>query len=137
MKRLQGFLLLGTVFLMFSCGGDGSNPSGPGPSTSFSLADLQGTWTGEAKNADNTVSLNLTCDTAGEVSGSGVDCTWAIDSQGKVTGSGSFTFVAGSSLIVASASWHLQLDNNKTSLSGTFNVAYPTLHDLEVTLNKQ
>ena len=76
-------------------------------------------------------------DSEGNVTGSGVRSQWSIDSNGKVTGGGSFSFTSGNYLTVAGASWSLQLNNAKTSLSGKYNVAYSSLHDMDVNLTKE
>lgn len=75
-------------------------------------------------------------DSEGKVSGSGVSSQWIIDSKGKVTGGGSFGFISGGHYIVAGALWSLQLNSNKTNLSGEFDVAYSGLHDMDVNLTK-
>ncbi|MBM4162775.1 MAG: hypothetical protein FJ217_16985 [Ignavibacteria bacterium] len=122
--------------LLASCKKDESSPTESSTPT-YSMSDLQGTWKGEAKNSSNTLSLNLTVDTQCKVTGSGVSCTWSIDNTGKVAGSGSFSFVSGSYLTVAAASWSLQMSSDKKSITGTMEVAYPTLHGMSTTLTKQ
>ncbi len=114
-----------------SCGGDGvTEPT-------FTMADLVGTWTGSVENSQNSLSISVTCDAEGNVSGSGVSSSWTIDSEGRVTGSGSFAFISGSSLTVAGTSWSLQLGKDRRTLTGRFDVSYPTLHDMAVELRKQ
>ena len=135
MKLRVLLIILALTMMFFSCGKKKSSPTGP--DVGYNLTDLVGTWTGEGENSSNTVSLDLSVDSGGKVSGSGVSSQWSIDSNGKVTGGGSFSFLAGSRLVVAAAGWSLQIDSNKTGLSGTFNVAYSTLHDMAVTLTKQ
>lgn len=103
---------------------------------SFALSDLVGEWTGEASNSSNTINLNLTVDEDGNVTGSGVSSTWSITVKGKVTGGGSFSFIAGSSFMVSSGSWDLKLNDGKTRLTGEFDVSFSGLHDMDVTLTK-
>ncbi len=79
----------------------------------------------------------MTVDSGGNVTGSGVSSKWSINTEGKVAGSGSYSFVSGSSLIIANASWSIQLDSEKTKLSGEFDVAYSTLHNMTVNLTKK
>jgi len=96
------------------------------------LTDLAGIWEGEA----NSISLNLMVDSEGKVSGSGVSSLWSTDSKGNVTGGGGFGFTSGGHYIIANASWSLQLNSNKTKLSGEFDVAYSGLHNMNVNLTK-
>lgn len=124
-------ILLGILIIFFiTCS---KNPTGSS-NVNYALSDLVGTWTGTAKG---TISLNLNVDSEGKVSGSGVSSQWSIDSKGKVTGGGSFSFTLGNYYTVAGASWSLQLDSKKTSLSGEYDVAYPSLHDMTVNLAKE
>jgi hypothetical protein len=134
-KTAIALVVVGLMVMFSSCGKDESSPAGP--STTYDLTDVVGTWTGEAQNDHNTVSLDLDVDSEGNVSGSGVSSQWSVDSEGEVTGSGSFGFIAGSSYVVAAASWSLQLNTDNDGLSGSFNVAYSTLHDMDVSLTKQ
>ncbi len=133
MKHRILLTIIVLITLSFSCG---KNPTGP-EEASYNLTDLVGTWEGEAENSSNTVSLDLTVDSEGKVSGSGVSSEWSISSTGEVTGGGSFGFISGSSYIIASASWSLQLNSDKTELSGEFDVACSGLHDMDVNLTKQ
>lgn len=100
---------------------------------SFDSTDIVGTWQGTA----GSFSLSLTVDSTGKATGSGVSSTWSIDSTGKVTGGGSFAFVSGGYLIVAAASWNLQLNSTKNQLTGKYTVAYSSVGTLTVSLNKQ
>jgi len=123
------------ITLLISCSDDDS-PTTPAP-TNYEQSDLVGTWVGEAQNSSNTISLNLTVDSEGKVSGSGVSSNWSCASDGKVTGAGSFAFTSGQYLTVAGAGWSLQLNSDKTKLTGNFNVAYSTLHNMAIDITKQ
>jgi len=130
--------LLGLLLAIVSCDKDEESSVTGGTSTpTYGMTDLHGTWKGEAKNSSNTVQLNVTVDSQCKATGSGVSCTWSIDNTGKVTGSGSFSFVSGPYLTVAASSWSLQMSSDKKSMTGTMEVAYPTLHGMSTTLTKQ
>jgi len=103
----------------------------------FSQVDLIGIWIGTATNSQNSFSVTLTVTSTGIVSGSGVSSAWTIDSKGTVTGGGSFSFISGSYFYVASASWYLQINDGKETLTGIFDVYISGLHDLEICLVKQ
>jgi hypothetical protein len=133
MKRRILLTIIVLITMSFSCGKSSTGPE----EVSCNLTDLVGTWEGEAGNSSNFVSLELTVDSVGKVSGSGVSSVWFISSTGEITGGGSFGFISGSSYIIASASWSLQLNSDKTELSGEFDVAYSGLHDMDVNLTKQ
>jgi len=135
MKTKTLLLIISFVIICFSCKKDDDAPSSP-PVVSYAVTDLMGSWTGEAKNTSNTISLNLDVDSAGKVTGSGVSSKWSIDSEGKVTGGGSFGFTSGGQIIVASAGWFLQLDSPKTSLTGKYNIAFSSLSNMTVHLSK-
>ena len=140
MKIRIVLIIIGFIMMLYSCGGNGSDTSSgeEGNDTpSFALSDLVGTWIGNATNSYNTISLDMTVGSGGNVTGSGVSSTWSVNTEGKVTGSGSYSFVSGSSLTVAGASWSLQLDSEKINLSGQFDVAYSTLHNMTVNLTKK
>ncbi|MCK5086569.1 MAG: hypothetical protein KAQ90_03565 [Melioribacteraceae bacterium] len=124
------------ITLLISCSDDDNGPTTPAQ-TSYEQSDLVGTWVGEAKNSSNTIPLNLTVDSEGKVSGSGVSSNWSCESDGKVTGAGSFAFTSGQYLTVAGAGWSLQLSSDKTKMTGNFNVAYSTLHNMAVDITKQ
>jgi len=135
-KKIHSLILILFVlsFLGFvGCSDDDDDDS----SGNFAQADIVGDWKGTAKNSSNTITLNLSVSSSGKVTGSGVSSTWTVASDGKVTGGGSFSFVAGSSYISASASWDLQLSEDKTSLTGKFDVSYSSLHSMTVNLTKQ
>jgi hypothetical protein len=134
LKTLSIVLLCIAVFA--ACKKNESSPAGPSTPT-YQMSDLQGTWTGQATNSSNTLNLELTIDSNCKVSGSGVSCTWSIDDAGKVTGGGAFSFISGSYLTVAGASWSLQMNTDKKTMSGTMDVSYPTLHSMTTTLTKQ
>ncbi len=136
MKSRILLIIIELITLFVSCGKNDSNPTGPS-NTSYADTDIVGSWSGEAKNSSNTLSMNLTVDSVGKVSGSGVSSSWSIDSSGKITGGGSFSFISGSRLTVAGAGWTLQLNSNKKDITGKYNVAYSTLNDMDVTLTKQ
>ena len=102
-------------------------------SVNYNQSDIVGAWIGTARGD---ITLDLSVDSEGNVTGSGVRSLWSIDNKGKVTGGGSFSFSSGGYLTVAGASWSLQLNSNKTKLSGEYNVAYSSLHDMEVDLAK-
>jgi hypothetical protein len=106
-------------------------------SSAFKTGDVMGIWKGEAKNASNTISLNLAVGDSCKVSGSGVNCTWNIDQAGKVTGEGSFMFTSGGSLIWSWSTWTLQMSADKKTMSGKFNVSISSLNDMQATLTKQ
>jgi hypothetical protein len=124
--------------LLTGCSGkdDESSPTATSAPT-FATSDLQGSWKGTAVNSSNSLTLSLAVDGQCKATGSGVSSTWSIDNTGKVTGGGSFSFVSGSYLTVASSSWSLQMSQDKKSLSGSMDVSYPTLHNMTVSLTKQ
>jgi hypothetical protein len=133
--KLKTVLIIAFCTTLFAaCKKNDSSPTG---APSYSMSDLQGNWTGDAINSSNTLHIALTVDSQCKVSGSGVSCTWAIDETGKVTGSGSFSFVSGSYLTVAASSWSLQMNTDKKTMTGMMEVAYPTLHSMNTTLTKQ
>ncbi len=103
----------------------------------FTQLDLAGIWSGTASNSVNSFTLTLTVTYTGNVTGDGVNSTWTIDPMGTVNGGGDFEFISGSQLIVASASWNLQHNEAKQTLTGVFDVYVSGLHDLEITLVKQ
>ena len=120
--------------MFYSCNKKSTGPSDVTTPTdvSYNKTDLVGTWEGEADD----ISLELTVNPLGKVSGSGISSQWSIDSQGKVSGGGNYSFLSNSSLIVASASWSLQLNSDKTELSGKLDVSYSGLHNMDVNLTK-
>lgn len=123
---------------LVSCGGDGGGTlTDQGGAPTFTVSDIVGAWSGTASNASGTLQLDLQVDASGNVSGSDVSSVWSIDSSGRVTGSGSLSVMAGSSLIVANASWSLQMNDAKNKLSGNCDASHPALHDMSVTLTKQ
>ena len=71
-----------------------------------SLSDLSGRWDGYIDKIGN---VNLTIDSHGNVSGD-LSSEWSITNEGEITGEGSYSYISGSQLIVASAIWTLQLD---------------------------
>ena len=124
-------ILIGLLIaLLITCS---KNPTGSS-NVNYALSDIVGTWSGTAKGS---ITLNLNVDSEGNVTGSGVRSQWSIDSSGKVTGGGSFSFTSGNYYTVAGASWSLQLNTAKTKLSGEYNVAYSSLHDMAVNLAKE
>ncbi len=124
-------ILLGILITFFiTCSKNPADSS----DVNYTLSNLVGTWAGTAKG---TISLELNVDSEGKVSGSGVSSQWSIDSKGKVTGGGSLSFTSGSYYTVAGASWSLQLDSEKTNLSGEYDVAYPSLHNMAIELTKE
>jgi hypothetical protein len=132
------------TFTGTDCLGDHSNGTGQVVKKSsgtdlpeFWQTDLIGTWTGTASNLEHSATLGLTVTSAGEVSGTGVSSTWTIDPMGIVIGGGTFTFISGTQLIIASASWNLQLNGTKDKLTGIYDVFVPGLHDLDITLVRQ
>ncbi|HHS14184.1 MAG TPA: hypothetical protein ENN03_10525 [bacterium] len=129
------------LMVILLCGMTDCNKKNPAGSDNdpviFSLADLVGTWIGTAVKNSTTINLNLNVDETGKVSGSGVSSTWAITEDGVVTGGGSFGFISGGYLIMASAGWNLTMNDAKSMLTGTFNVSYSGLSGLSVELNKQ
>ena len=141
MKTRIVLIIIGFIMMLYSCGGNGSDTSSgeeeSNVTPSFDLSDLVGNWIGNATNSYNTISLDVIVDSGGNVTGSGVSSTWSVNTEGTVAGSGSYSFVSGSSLIVAGASWSLQLDSEKINLSGQFDVAYSTLHNMTVNLTKK
>ncbi|NQT76694.1 MAG: hypothetical protein HQ565_03195 [Bacteroidetes bacterium] len=136
MKTRTLLIIISFVMIFCSCKKDDNDSTSP-PDVSYALTDLVGTWTGVAENSSNTIVLNLNVNSEGKVSGSGSSSQWSIDSKGKVTGGGSFGFTSGGNYIVASASWSLQLDSQKTSLSGNYDVAFSSLHNMTVILSKE
>ena len=136
MKPRILLIIISIITIFFSCGKNDNGDTGPSD-VSYSITGLVGAWTGEAKNSSNTISLDLNVDSVGKDSGSGVCSLWSIDNKGKVTDRGSFGFLSGGSYIVAGASWSLQLNADKTNLSGEFDVAYSSLHDMAVDISKQ
>lgn len=137
MKTAIRVMLISLIFCgLTAC--DKKNPaSSDNDPVIFSLADLVGNWTGTAVKNSTTINLNLNVDETGKVSGSGVSSTWSITEDGTVTGGGSFSFLSGGHLIVASAGWNLTMNEAKSMLTGTFNVSYSGLSGLSVDLNKQ
>jgi hypothetical protein len=127
-------ILILSIAVFTSCK---KNESSPTAAPTYTMSDLQGTWKGDAINSSNTLNLTLVVDSQCKVSGSGVSCTWAIDETGKVSGSGSFAFTSGHYLTVAASSWSLQMNTDKKTMTGTMDVAYPTLHSMSTTLTKQ
>lgn len=136
--NLRSILAVLLLCLLASCSGKDDNNAPTAPAApSYSMSDVEGTWKGTAVNSSNTLNLTLTVNSQCKVSGSGVSCTWTIDDAGKVTGSGSFSFVSGSYLTVASSSWSLQMSNDKRSMTGSMDVSYSTLHGMSVSVTKQ
>ena len=133
MKKLLSIVLTVIIAISISC----SKKSPTAAQIVYALSDIVGTWAGTAENSSNALNLTLSVDNTGKVSGSGVSSTWSVDESGKVTGGGSFSFVSGSSYTVAAAGWHMVLNQGKTTLTGKFNVAYPSLHDMDVNLVKE
>ncbi len=138
MKLRFLFIIIPLLAICYSCEENNpTEPEEPEESVSYDLTDLVGIWTGEANNYSNTISLDLTVDSQGKASGSGVSSQWSIDSEGKVTGGGDFWFTLGGLHTHADASWSLQLDSCKTDLSGKFDVKYSELLGMDVNLTKQ
>ena len=104
---------------------------------SFTVKDLEGIWIGSISGKRKKFRLRLTVDVSGMVSGSGVQSVWSIDQNGVVTGEGSFSFIEGSNLSIASSRWILQLNNRTTHLSGSFSVDYPGFQKMRVNLRKR
>ncbi len=102
----------------------------------FSFLDLAGTWTGTAYHPSYSATLTLTVTNNGNVSGSAVTSTWAIDSKGTVTGGGSYSLMLGSTWYDANTSWLLQLDESKQKLTGVL-VVYVGGLQLNTALVKQ
>lgn len=127
MNRLSLFPLLALLLLTSSCKKDNDNPVDTTPIVAYSLADLVGDWHG---------SYYLTVAADGKVSGGGVSATWTIDDKGKITGSGSYSYISGSQFIVASAVWSLQMSEDKKELTGTHDVMSSGMHDISVTLTR-
>jgi hypothetical protein len=130
-------LLVFCSILLSSCKKENSGNPVDVQSSAFKASDVMGVWKGEAKNASNTLSLNLTVGDSCKVSGSGVNCTWNIDQAGKVTGEGSFMFTSGGSLIWSWSTWTLQMSADKKTMTGTFNVSVSSLNNMQATLTKQ
>lgn len=128
-----GVLML-CLGIIMAC--DKKNPAGS-DSITFASTDFVGNWTGNVSNSSVDIDLDLNVDESGKVIGDGVSSTWSITTDGKVTGGGTFNFIAGSSYTVAAAGWNLQMNDAKTTLTGTFDVAYSGLHNMNVTLTKQ
>lgn len=133
MKRVTT-LVSAALILLIGCDAD---TSGPEP---FSMADLVGTWSGEATNQQNTFTITLTCDATGDVDGSGaggalsIGATWSINAEGAVTGSGVIGIVSGGSLIIEMGGWSLQMNDDRNRLTGTFSSSH--LGTMDVTLDK-
>jgi hypothetical protein len=106
--------------------------------TYFILADIVDSWTCVAHDATfNTYfTIHINVDSSGTVTGDGVYSKWSVDSNGKVTGSGSYSFTSGSQLIVSSASWSLQIENDDYFMNGIFDVSYHSLHNLIANLHR-
>jgi hypothetical protein len=135
MKKLLTILSLILSVTIISC--EKSNPITPTVSNAV-LSDLVGNWSGSTTNSSNNITLLLTVDTVGNISGSGVKSKWSITNAGRVTGGGTYSFTAGYySFIVADASWLLQLNSDKNTLAGTLDITYGTLRNMTVNLNKQ
>ena len=84
-------ILIGILLtLLIACSKSPTDSSDKSSGVSYSLSDLVGMWVGSA----NTFSLNLTVDSEGNVSGSGVSSEWTITATGRVTGGGSFAFIS-------------------------------------------
>ncbi len=132
MKKTLCILLVVIVAITAAC-----SKNSTGPQIVYTLADIVGNWIGTVENTSNTLNLNLNVDDTGKANGSGVSSTWSVSNTGAVTGGGSFSFIAGSSFVVASAGWNIQLSEDKQTLTGTFDVSYPSLHSMEVNLTKQ
>ncbi len=132
MKRFYSLylILLSIAFIFFSCTEKENGPE----VTEFNKSDLPGVWEGYARNYSNSISLYLTIDDDCNVTGSGVESQWDIDSKGNVTGGGTLSFVSGSYLIVASAIWSVQLSSDMDTITGTYDVLTTGLHDMTVNL---
>ena len=137
MKTRILLIIISSVMIFCSCKKDDDDTNGL-PDVNYALTDLVGSWTGVIKDSYsyNTFSIDLKVNSGGGVSGSGVSSLWSIDSKGKVTGGGHFTFLSGSNFILASAHWSLQLDSQKTSLSGKYDVT-SYFYDMTVILSKE
>ena len=126
-------LILTVIFISFlGCSKD-DNPASP----SFSITDLEGTWNGYAKNSTDSISLNLTVNSSGHAFSSTASGEWSMGVKGKVTGPGAYLFTQGSTLNYVNATWSLQLSTDKRKLTGTFDIDYSSLHNMDVTLTKE
>jgi hypothetical protein len=155
MKLRIVFLAITLFAMLCSCGKEESSPISPPddiipPAPSYNTADLQGEWFGDAKNSTAEIGIGLAFKPDGALSGTGssfdsnfnltyydIRSTWSMNAEGKITGSGTLSFVSGTNLIVASASLSLQLRPNKCEMDGIIDVAYPNLHDLAIDMNSE
>jgi len=127
MKRFSVFIVLAGLLFSPGC----KSPAAP-------ASDLAGTWKGTAGSgeAGRTFDLNLTVDSTGKVTGSGVTSIWSIDNTGKVTGGGTFSVVSWGNYITVQSSWNLQLNSAKNQLTGTLATSDGFIKTINVTLNK-
>jgi len=122
-------ILLATAFsiLIITCC---ENPTSP---TNYELSDLVGDWSGKATNSNSTLTLDLTVDSEGNVSGSNFGSKWNISSDGKVTGEGGCSIQVGNAIFRGvPTTWSLQLNSKKKKLTGQL---YLDFIDLELDVN--
>jgi hypothetical protein len=127
MKRFSVFIVLAGLLFSPGC----KSPASPS-------SDLAGTWKGNTGSgeAGKTFDLNLTVDSSGNVTGSGVSSTWSVGSSGKVTGGGTFSVVSWGTYKTLQATWNLQLNSAKNQLTGTLATSDAFIGTVIVTLNK-
>lgn len=126
----------------------------------FSISDIEGKWSGSASNA-YTFSLTINIDSEGNASGTGASGDiefksdkdigsepWTIDNEGKVIGYNFTWFFDGNTfncedlcgamlLCGAVSKWELQLNNDKSILSGKY-ACYPLgVENVNIELSKQ
>jgi hypothetical protein len=133
MKTNLLFLALIFITLLGNCN---KNDSSTSNETDYSLNDLEGTWVGYAKNKTDSISLNLTVNSAGRAYSNSASGEWSIDSKGRVKGPGEYLFYSGSTLNYVNAVWSLQLSTDKRKLSGMVDIYYSSLHNMDVILTK-
>lgn len=148
MKMKTGFLIYSFVMMglivMFatSCSKDDNNNEG----NTYTSTNLVGQWSGTCVKGGNITNLNFTCNNNLELTGEGTNSegrlvvrgTWAITSDGKVTGGGYYGYFYGSDYSNAWAEWNLQLSVSKDKLTGVLDCAVSSFFDsADVSLSKQ
>jgi hypothetical protein len=133
MKTNLLFLSVLFIALLGSCN---KNDSSTSNIPEYSLSDLEGTWRGYAINSTDSISLDLTVNSSGRAFSNSASGEWSIDSKGRVKGPGEYLFYSGSTLNYVNAVWSLQLSTDKRKLSGTVDIYYSSLHNMDVILTK-
>jgi hypothetical protein len=128
--KITVIILTAIIISFLGCSKDDNSAS-----PNFSITDLEGTWDGFAKNSTDSISLNLIVNSSGHASSSTASGEWSIGVKGKVTGPGAYLFPSGS--LYVNANWSLQLSADKRKLTGTLDIDYSSLHNMDVTLTKE